>query len=230
MVRLKNNTTFEVETHTGIVKINVDEFGYMRANDFLGYYPNARLDAWLKSDKTQEVVRALESAESITSDNVESGVFVPAVKANRGKYGGTYLHPILALDLAAWLDVNLRIDIYQTYLNHITGRKSWNLKRVESSESAKLLFASIKEFIVDPMDTSGKPYQDEAWLIKSIVLGSKSAVNKHAWDNATENELEMREYLERIDMGLIIAGLSINERRTKLVEQYNKKVKENDRN
>jgi hypothetical protein len=225
MVKLKKNTTFEATGSYGLIPVRVNEIGYLCLNDMEKFYEGKYISNYMRNDSTQELIREIEvGSNSVESDGVKTNAITPALIAKMGRYGGTYAHPIVALDFAAWLDVKLRVNIYQVYLEHLTGRDTWNLKRLESASAAKLLNDSIKEFLMNP-PSSDNPHRDEAWLIKSIILGSGSAGDKYAWDGATSEQLEMREYLERIDMGLIIAGLSINERRTKLVEQYNKKVK-----
>jgi len=227
MVKLKKNTEFEVTGSMGLIPVRVNDVGYLCLNDMEKCYTGKRLDNYFANISTKELIREIEGdSNSLELQGVKTESITPALIAKTGRYGGTYAHPIVALDFAAWLDVKLRVNIYQVYLEHLIGRDTWNLKRMESASAAKLLNDSIKEFLMNP-PTSDNPYRDEMWLIKSIILGSGSAGDKYAWDGATSEQLIMREYLERIDMGLIIAGLSIGERRKKLMEQYNKKMKDN---
>ena len=228
MVKLKKNTEFTVLTHVGMIPIRVEDHGYLCLNDMVKVYDGKRLDNYFSNESTKELIRAIEarsnSLESqLVNTAIESVVFSPAVIKKEGRYGGTYAHPIIALDCAAWLDVELRIVIYETYLKHMTGRDTWNTSRTLTAETRNLLNASIKEHLTNPPESTN-PYAKEAWIIKDIVLGNKSAGDKTAWDNATTEQLEMREYLERIDMGLIIAGLSAHERQQKLKQEYNRKI------
>lgn len=57
-----------------------------------------RLDNFLASPETQEYTGALKSLDS--RDYVET---------NRGRYGGTWAHPKLAVFFARWLDVRFAV-------------------------------------------------------------------------------------------------------------------------
>ena len=57
-----------------------------------------RLDNFLASPETREYLDALKSLESREY-----------VEANRGRYGGTWAHPKLAVPFARWLDVRFAV-------------------------------------------------------------------------------------------------------------------------
>jgi len=56
------------------------------------------LSNWLRSPETLEYIEALKSVKS-----------TEYLTANRGRYGGTWAHPKLAVFFARWLDVKFTV-------------------------------------------------------------------------------------------------------------------------
>ncbi|MCP4365442.1 MAG: KilA-N domain-containing protein [Planctomycetes bacterium] len=66
-------------------KIRTDNEGYVNAQDIMSFFPKRKLESWLKGD-----VRNVKMLEDYG---------IKPMKRISGRYGGTYLHPHLALDL-----------------------------------------------------------------------------------------------------------------------------------
>jgi hypothetical protein len=60
-----------------------------------GLVPNTELSHWQESPKTKAFIEEICRQESTTPDTL--------IIAKRGKYGGTWAHPLLMVDFAMWL-------------------------------------------------------------------------------------------------------------------------------
>ena len=80
--------------YTGIESvIKVDSKGYICLNDFIKYFPNKRLDVWMKLKSTKEYI-SIVNKDLKTTNRCE----LNSVIARRGKYnGGTFAHEYVAM-------------------------------------------------------------------------------------------------------------------------------------
>ena len=62
-----------------------------------------RIDNWTRLDKTQRYIKSL--SKSLGSEGITSSV----LESTRGKHGGTWGHPLLALELAQWIDEDFAV-------------------------------------------------------------------------------------------------------------------------
>ena len=191
-------------------EIKVDENGLISLNDLNSYFPNKRIDKWIKSESTQELISAVESKYP------QMGVF----KTKRGKHGGgTFAHELIAMDFVAWLSVEFKLKVYQCYLSMTT----WSFKRYLASEGYKCLTNAVKDYIIPNVSDNAKKFQysNEANLINQIVFGSKE---KNIRDFADSFQLDMISYLEYREGVMIEMGMSYDERKNKLIDLYNNKI------
>jgi hypothetical protein len=65
--------------------------------------PIKRLDKFLSNISTKEFVKVLSAKENI----LENKVYI----ASRGKNGGTWMHPLLFVDFAMWLNPEFKYDV-----------------------------------------------------------------------------------------------------------------------
>lgn len=84
----------------------------VNATDLLKLNPNKRMADYLKLKQTKELIEALES----DVDNSR----VTVIEVVRGNYSdgrsqGTWMHRLLAYDFAAWLSIDIRLFIYNTF-------------------------------------------------------------------------------------------------------------------
>lgn len=88
---------------------------------------NKKFNDWLRSESTKELIKALEEGETAemgipvfkncgmgipTDENLKTGI--PAFKSidvNKGKYGGSWIHPDLAVHLAMWISPIFGIQV-----------------------------------------------------------------------------------------------------------------------
>jgi hypothetical protein len=83
------------------VAVSFQDDGWFNATQVAAKH-GKRVDNWLRSQETQDYVGALSNALN-TSDVRD------LVKTKRGKDGGTWLHPKLAVRFAQWIDVRFAV-------------------------------------------------------------------------------------------------------------------------
>lgn len=216
-------------------KIHIDEFGYFNLNDMVDFFPHRNLKNWLETLSTKEYVKVIERMlNPHLDDDLNSGdhrhlKFVAAVRAKRGRYGGgTYAHKYVAMKFAMWLSPEFELEVIQAYENGVERKETWDIQRLMTANGYKFLVESVTEKLVPEFERNEKnsyyAYTEEADLLNLIVFGMRaSEAGKNQRDDATETQLYLVEYLQRIDTGLIEAGLNYDQRFEKLTELYERK-------
>lgn len=76
------------------IKLRTDKEGYVNAQDIMSFFPDKKLTAWLNCDE--------RDIEMLKKFNI-----IP-MKRFSGRYGGTYLHPHIALCLCRRLSLKFK--------------------------------------------------------------------------------------------------------------------------
>ena len=84
------------------------------ANDMASLFPKKNLSDWLSSKSTNEFLSTIKMREELEDEQI---VFRSGKK--RGENSGTWLHPLLAVDLAMWLDSNFKYDVLKWVQDHL---------------------------------------------------------------------------------------------------------------
>jgi len=200
-----------LELHTeyngiaGSVKCDGD---YICLNDLNEYFPNKRIDHWLETTQTRELIAAIEK----TIIPGKAGII-----AKRGKGGGTYAHNLIAMDFAMWLSVEFRVKVYIEYTNGTQCKQDWNIQRIMAANNYKMMTRSIAEAHETPM-----PYHfsNEALMLNEIVFNVRDG---HVRDTATEEQLNTIAWLEGRNGAYIDLGMSYADRKIKLIEMLAKR-------
>ena len=115
------------------------------------------LEHFLRSPSVNEfflsIQRKEDAANSIPADSAELEIVdgivtnreslnLTVIKNKRGRYGGSWGHPLIALRLAAWMDSDLEVEIYSQFLEHKIIEK-----RIESSSAWHKLTDSYSRMI-----------------------------------------------------------------------------------
>jgi hypothetical protein len=190
----------------GVVRVDKDE--YICINDLQSFFPEKRIDVWLRSDKTKEFI-----------DIVEKNI-IPlkgGIITKRGKGGGTYAHHLIAFDFAMWLSPEFKLKVYTEYINGTQHKKDWNIKRIHAAFNYKIMTESIKNDHDKPMHFH---FSNEALMINEIVFGVREG---NIRDTASEEKLDQIACLEGANSTLIDIGLEYAERKEKLKEIFTKK-------
>lgn len=221
--------------YNGVIDaIHIDEDGYFNLSEMAKFFPHKRVDHWKENASTKEFIKVVENLlnpeidENLNTRN--SGVkFIPAIKAKRGRHhGGIYAHKYIAMEFAMWLSPEFKLEVMQAYEHGIERKESWDIQRIMAANGYKFLVESVSENLVPEFEKNKRnpyyAYTEEADLLNLIVFGKRAIeAGKNQRDTATNIELELIEYLQRIDAGLIEAGLNYEQRFEKLNELCDKK-------
>lgn len=82
------------------------QYDMMNATDILKMFPEKRMNNFLRLDSTKAFIEVLEKKL-----NTPNG----AIKKSAGRYGGTYMHKLLAYKFAAWLSPEFELFVYDTF-------------------------------------------------------------------------------------------------------------------
>lgn len=82
-------------------QVGFNDDGWINATEVANQH-NKRLDVWLKSNETQEYISALMDCLNTTKR-------WELIKTRRGKFGGTWLHPKLAVNFARWISASFAV-------------------------------------------------------------------------------------------------------------------------
>jgi len=159
------------------------------------------------------------------------------IKSKAGRYGGTYAHPDIAFHFCLWLSPTFQLYIAKEFqrlkireAEEQNNKLDWNLKRVLSKVNYRIHTDAIKEKLIPPRLSSKKRsgfiYASEADIINVALFGKTAKVWRtqnpklkgNIRDFASTEQLLVLANLEAINAELIRAGLSQDERITRLNE------------
>lgn len=102
---------------------------------------NKKIDNYLRLESTKLLIKELEKIVFVPSDVREQNIIYATNKS-------TYMHRILALDFAAWLDINFKIWIYQTIEKVLFGhyKEHWDAHMMQ--EQAKKEMVELKSKLI----------------------------------------------------------------------------------
>lgn len=159
---------------------------------------------WLNSHQTLELVYALDKKyNSGNSTIIEASDYIeldergrtrlttipdnPFVKAKRGKGGGTWVHLMLLLDAAAWLDADFKVEMYDCFINNKI--LQW---RDDSGDQFIALNAAIDAYLPD---RNGKD-NTGIFIQCAKLLKEKIKPDNDNWNSASFTQLERRAKIE----------------------------------
>jgi hypothetical protein len=209
-MELKKALELQVEHYGRDGTIRIDENGYICLNDLAEYYPHKRIQNWIDNASTKELIEKVGDV-LISWKRSE----LKPVVAKRGKYkSGTYAHELVAMDFAAWLSVELKLKIYQAYIDGTQNKQDWNIKRILAANNYKLMCEAIKN---DHETPKHYHFSNEALMLNEIVFGVRDG---HVRESATEKQLEDISWAESRNGAFIEAGMDYQSRKAKLIEMY----------
>jgi len=173
------------------------------------YFPNKRIDVWLKTAQTKELI-----------EHVEKTLIPPkgGIITKRGKGGGTYAHNLIAMDFAMWLSTEFRVKVYLEYMNGTQRKENWNIQRIMAANNYRLMTRSISQSHEKPMPYH---YSNEALMLNEIVFGVRDG---NVRDTATEKQLDDIAFLEGRNGAYIDLGMEYQERKERLTAIHNKNL------
>lgn len=184
--------------------INTPKKGDLKKKDF---------DHYFRNDSTNEFIRALIKEEGLSKDN-------PVYLTSRGKNGGTWMHPLLFIDFAMWLNPTFKVKVIKFVYDKMLEYRNDNCEAYKELASALQKIISEKEF--------KQRIQYIAKALNYIVFGKHEheARNKNGVEALQKELWELERYLAQLiregflkDYDAVITYL-----RHKWAEKYQPKV------
>lgn len=91
---------------------------------------------WLKLEGAQALVTEISNSEDFGA---------PAVVSNPGRYGGTFVHELLAVSYASWISTAFQIKVNQTFIDYRTGKLVPAPDQVTRSDLANMILDAERE-------------------------------------------------------------------------------------
>ena len=116
-------------------KINLDELGYIRLNDLIKFFPNKRIDNWMRLDTTKEFIKTIDKQLHHEDSNFLNKAFY-SIKGNseEGIQQGTYAHKYLAFEFLTWLSLEFKILVIKK-LENLYNEPSLRIKQVKNKSN-----------------------------------------------------------------------------------------------
>lgn len=163
---------------------------------------------------------ALDDVKAYMAVAENTGVAGNLVKAKRGKNGGTWLHPMLAVAFARWLDPIFAVWCDQQIYKLIQGQhphNDWKRLRHEAASSFKVMQQILAETRAEIGKASAPHhFSNEARLINFALTGEFGSVDRNG---LTTLELGLLGELEVRNSVLIGRGVEYPKRKV-LLEQH----------
>ncbi len=148
-----------------------------------------QMGAYFNLDSTSELIKEICLVENLGPDDVKL--------SKKGKYGGTWVNPVLFVDMAMWYSPQLKVRIIQWVVDGLLDARD------ESGESYKNMASTLnrtfsKEF--SPLRMSE--------IANTIAAECKVGIGKDKWNKASEAQLKKRYQIQ--DAISLIADLCPN--------------------
>ena len=190
------------------MEVNFTEDGWFNATAAADRF-GKRVQHYLDNAETQDYINAL-----CDENNRNSGYFI---RAKRGRNGGTWFHPDLAVHFARWLDIRFSIWCDRQIRKLISGTHAhfdWRRIRHEASSSYKVMNAVLQLV----RQNNGKStqffhYANEAKLINWAITGEFKSLDR---DSLKHEELDLLAKLEERNAVLVGCGLGREDRKLAL--------------
>ncbi|WP_437883537.1 KilA-N domain-containing protein [Pseudomonas sp. LRF_L74] len=189
------------------MRFNAD--GWINAGDASAQF-GKRVDHWLANAETQQYIEALAAALN-TRDSRD------LIHSRRGRGGGTWLHPKLAVAFARWLNVDFAVWCDMRIDDLLRGQgQAWTNTRRE----AAIGYRAVCDAVLLNCEARGKTPQrhhfiNEARLINEVITGTFAGRDR---DQLNARELEIVTLVELRDSVLIGQGLAYSERKANLLQ------------
>ena len=149
--------------------------GFFNANDLMRVGNKWRANNGLKIANIQNYFKQDGTKEFMSSVESKYGIIKTS---NKGRNGEIWIHPLIFIDLALWLNPKLKIEVYEWLFDNLL------MYRNDSGDSFKkmcgaLLIRANKTDFVSNIQKLGKLIQVECGVSD--------------WNNATQEQLRLRD-------------------------------------
>lgn len=167
-----------------------------------------RVGDWVDLPSTREYVDRLNTR---LSGNL--------IQAKRGRNGGTWLHPKLAVMFARWISVDFAIWCDEQIDEIIHGKpeaSDWEMLRHQAASSYKVMSAILdSRRQLDGKETKHFHYANEAKLVNWALTGEYKALYR---ESLRGQDLDLLAKLESLNSVMISDSVSRDDRRERLAD------------
>lgn len=180
---------------------------YLSATDLMNIYNNGdrkkSLSDFWKLGSTKDFLQALKNelnANREDSPYLETDLFI----TKRGNKGETFMHPYLFIEFAAWLNAEFRVKMYKWIYDNLIDF------RHQAGDYYKEMCEVMQEKYIECYDKKPDPllFIKEANYLNQLVFG----VNSGKRNEATEEQLDLMNRLQKANIKMIKDGMSKIER------------------
>lgn len=167
-----------------------------------------RVDHWLANKETKEYIEKLNTRN-----------YGYLIQAKRGRNGGTWLHPKLAVMFARWISVDFAIWCDEQIDEIIHGKpesNDWKALRHQAASSYKVMSAILdSRRQLDGKETKNFHYANEAKLVNWALTGEYKALDR---ESLSDQDLDLLAKLESLNSVMISDSVSRDDRRERLAD------------
>lgn len=171
-----------------------------------------RVGDWVDLPSTREYVERLNTR---LSGNL--------IQAKRGRNGGTWLHPKLAVMFARWISIDFAIWCDEQIDEIIHGKpeaNDWEKLRHQAASSYKVMSAILdSRRQLDGKETKSFHYANEAKLVNWALTGEYKALDRESLNG---QDLDLLAKLESLNSVMISDSVSRDDRRERLADAVEK--------
>ena len=149
------------------------------------------MKSWLNNKSTKEFISELE--DKYGKGNVK--------KSARGKGSHTWFHPLLFIDMALAINPKLKIEVYDYLFDNLIKYRN------EGGDSYKKMCGAL--YVRSSRKTNFTHY------VTDVARKIKLACHVDSWEEATEQQLEMRKKLHN-DIALLADVLNNNDQAVRI--------------
>ena len=157
-----------------------------RRNEQLGK-PTKKIAHYFENDSTKDFMMEIMEKESLTV----------VYDSKKGKNGGTWVHPLLLIDIAMWLSPEFKYNAMKWLEDELTNARD------ESGESYKKMASAVANYM-------GRDIARAGTVIPKIAKAIKTNLNVTDWNNTTADNLKKRDEIQKNISILLKAGVEIN--------------------
>lgn len=149
-----------------------------------------RLVEFFRLESTVELIEVICLEEDITLDQVK--------KSASGRYGGTWVHPLLLVKLGMWYSPKFEVRVLKWAMDNLC------MARDDSGDTNKAMNVALDESYPEEMK---RPYA-YASVARKIADACGVCTSKDKWEKATEDQLKLRTKIQ--DNIIVLAGMASN--------------------
>lgn len=193
------------------IAVTFTEDAWFNATEVADKHKRRVID-WLQNSEAQHYLAALADILKVPKEQL--------LKTRRGRYGGTWMHPRLAVAFARWLDVRFGVWCDDQIFQILSGQHihyDWKKSRHETSASFKVL-GQVLQLTRQRLGKTCAPhhFSNEARMINWVLMGKFGKIDR---DGLSSGDLDLLAKLENMDTVLIGCGASYDDRKKEL-EQF----------